>query len=81
LRHAFPYQNSRMTNRGQPKIQAPTRAGKIAAMMVGSEFPGDNNRTLMDVQHSVYGEMVVRLLTGPRDRCLAAASLLRVDDK
>ena len=50
-------------------------------MMVGSEFPGDNNRTLMDVQHSVYGEMVVRLFTGPRDRYLAAAALLRVDDK
>jgi hypothetical protein len=50
-------------------------------MMVGSEFPGDNNRTLMDVQHGVYGEMVVRLFTGPRDRYLAAAALLRVDDR
>lgn len=49
--------------------------------MVGSEFPGDDNHTLMDVQHSVYGEMVVRLFTGPRDRYLAAAALLRVDDK
>ena len=50
-------------------------------MMVGSEFPGDDNRTLMDVQHAVYGEMVVRLFTGPRDRYLAAAALLRVDDQ
>jgi hypothetical protein len=50
-------------------------------MMVGSEFPGDNNKTLMDVQHTAYGEMVVRLFTGPRDRYLAAAALLRVDDK
>jgi len=45
-------------------------------MMVGSEFPGDNNKTLMDVQHTAYGEMVVRLFTGPRDRYLAAAALL-----
>jgi hypothetical protein len=50
-------------------------------MMVGSEFPGDNNDTLMDVQHAAYGEMVVRLFTAPRDRYLAAAALLRVDDK
>ena len=50
-------------------------------MIVGSEFPGDNNDTLMDVQHAAYGEMVVRLFTGPRDRYLAAAALLRVDDK
>jgi hypothetical protein len=50
-------------------------------MTVGSEFPGDNNDTLMDVQHAAYGEMVVRLFTGPRDRYLAAAAQLRVDDK
>jgi len=28
-------------------------AAKVAAMMVGSAFPGDDNRTLMDVQHAV----------------------------
>jgi len=56
-------------------------ASRIAEMMVGSEFPGDNNDTLMDVQHAVYGEMVVRLFTGPRDRYLAAAVLLRVEDR
>jgi hypothetical protein len=56
------------------RLQAPTQASKIAAMMVGSEFPGDNNDTLMDVQHAAYGEMVVRLFTGPRDRYLAAAA-------
>lgn len=50
-------------------------------MIVCSEFPGDDNRTLMDVQHAVYSEMVVRLFTVPRDRYLAAAALLRVDDK
>src|ERR1035438_8624097 len=50
-------------------------------MMVGSEFHGDNNSTLMEVQHSVYGEMVVRLFTGPRDRYLAAAALLRTDNE
>jgi len=49
-------------------------------MMVGSEFPGDDDRTLMSVQHSVYGEMVVRLFTSARDRYLAAASLLRHED-
>jgi hypothetical protein len=43
---------------------------KIAAMMVGSEFPGDNNDTLMDSQHAAYGEMVVRLFTGPHDRLM-----------
>ncbi|MEO7144900.1 MAG: hypothetical protein ABI165_15485 [Bryobacteraceae bacterium] len=35
----------------------------------------------MDAQHAVYGEMVVRLFTGPRDRYFAAAALLRSDDK
>jgi hypothetical protein len=50
-------------------------------MIVGSEFPGDNNDTLMDVQHAVYSEMVVRLFTGPRDRYLAAATLLRLDNE
>jgi hypothetical protein len=45
-------------------------------MMVGSQFPGDNNDTLMLVQHGVYSEMVLRLFTGPRDRYLAAAGLL-----
>jgi hypothetical protein len=50
-------------------------------MTVGSQFPGDNNRVLMGVQHTVYGEMVVRLFTGPRDRYLAAAALLRVDSE
>ena len=48
-------------------------------MMVGSEFPGDNNDTLMNVQHAVYSEMVVRLFTAPRDRYLVAAALLRLD--
>ncbi len=50
-------------------------------MMVGSEFPSDNNDTLMNVQHAVYSEMVVRLFTAPRDRYLTAASLLRVDNE
>ena len=51
----------------------------MSIMMVGSEFPGDNNKTLMHVQHDLYGEMVVRLFTVPRDRYLAAARLLRVE--
>ena len=37
-------------------------------MMVVTEFPGDNNDTLMNVQHAVYSETVVRLFTAPRDR-------------
>ncbi len=48
-------------------------------MMVGSEFPGDNNDTFMNVQHAVYSEIVVRLFTGPRDRYLVAAALLRLE--
>ena len=50
-------------------------------MIVGSEFPRDKNRTLMNVQHGVYGEMVVRLFTGPRDRYRAAAALLRIESE
>ena len=50
-------------------------------MIVGPEFHGDNNRTLMNVQHGVYCEMVVRLFTGPRDRYRAAAALLRADSE
>jgi len=50
-------------------------------MFVGSEFPGDDNHVLMDVQHAVYGEMVGRLFAGPRDRYLTAGRLLRVDDE
>jgi hypothetical protein len=49
-------------------------------MMVGAEFPGDSNEVLMDVQHALYGEMVVRLFTAPRDRYLVAAALLRVEN-
>lgn len=48
-------------------------------MIVCSGFPGDNNRTLMNVQHGVYSEMLARLFTGPRDRYRAAATLLRVE--
>lgn len=50
-------------------------------MIVSSQFSGDNNGTLMDVQHAAYWAMVVRLFTGPRDRYLSAAALLRADDR
>ena len=50
-------------------------------MMVMPEFAGDDNRTLMDIQHSAYGEMVSRLFVAPRNRYLAAATLLQVEDK
>ncbi|MBN9658798.1 MAG: hypothetical protein J0H49_11515 [Acidobacteria bacterium] len=52
-----------------------------SGMMVNPEFPGDNNHVVMDIQHSMYNEIVVRLFTGPRDRYLAAATLLRVEDE
>jgi hypothetical protein len=48
--------------------------------MVCLEFPGDNNRTLMEVQHGVYSEMVARLFAGPRERYLAAAALLGIEN-
>jgi hypothetical protein len=44
-------------------------------------FPADNNQILKDVQNTLYGEMVVRLFMGPRDRYLAAAALLRFDNE
>jgi len=53
---------------------------KITSMLVRSEFPGDNNRVLMGIQHATYGEMVLLLFSGPRDRYLAAAALLRIDN-
>lgn len=53
----------------------------MAAMMVGTEFRGDNNHALMEVQHAVYGEMVVRLYAAPRDQYQAAVRLLRVESE
>jgi hypothetical protein len=48
-------------------------------MWVGTEFPGDTNQTLKDVQFRLYGEMLVRLYSKPRDRYLDAIRLVQVD--
>jgi hypothetical protein len=49
-------------------------------MIVASMFSGDNNSALMQVQSSVYGEMLGRLFMAARERYLAAASLLGVEN-
>jgi hypothetical protein len=48
-------------------------------MWVGTEFPGDTNQTLKDVQFRLYGEMLVRLYNRPRDRYLDACRLVQID--
>ena len=45
-------------------------------MIVGSRFPGDDNETLMWVQHDLYGAHVAALFSYARERYLRAASLL-----
>jgi hypothetical protein len=49
-------------------------------MIVGTEFPGDDNKTLMDVQHALYWELLRWLLVAPRDRYLSASCLLRMEN-
>jgi len=48
-------------------------------MWVGAEFPGDTNQPLKDVQFRLYGEMLVRLYSRPRDRYLDASRLVQAD--
>ena len=48
-------------------------------MWVGTEFLGDTNQALKDVQFRLYGEMLVRLYSRPRDRYLDASRLLQID--
>jgi hypothetical protein len=48
-------------------------------MWVVTEFPGDTNQTLKDVQFYLYGEMLVRLYSKPRDRYLDAIRLVQVE--
>ncbi len=48
-------------------------------MIVVKEFPGDQNDTLMRVQHALYGETLIRLFAAPRDRYLAACRLTEVE--
>jgi len=47
-------------------------------MWVGHEFAGDDNQTLKDVQFRLYGEMLLRLFSRPRDRYLDASRLIQV---
>jgi hypothetical protein len=47
-------------------------------MWVGTEFSGDTNQTLKDVQFRLYGEMLLRLYSRPRDPYLDACRLIQV---
>ena len=49
-------------------------------MMVGTEFSGDDNDTLMDVQFSAYGNLVSHLCAASRERYIAAADLIQIDN-
>jgi hypothetical protein len=48
-------------------------------MWVSIEFPGDANEVLKDVQFQLYGEMLLRLYSRPRDRYLDACRLVQID--
>jgi hypothetical protein len=50
-------------------------------MMVGSEFPGDDNQTLKQIQFDLYGDMVSLLFTTQRQRYIDAANLMEIDTK
>lgn len=47
-------------------------------MWVGSCFVGDTNKTLMDVQHDMYGQTLWHLFESARRRYLSSAGLLNV---
>ena len=48
-------------------------------MWVGTEFPRDTNKALKDVQSRLYGEMLLRLYSRPRDRYLTSCRLVQID--
>jgi hypothetical protein len=48
-------------------------------MWVGTEFPGDTNEVLKEVQFKLYWGMVFRLYSPPRDRYLDACRLIQID--
>lgn len=48
-------------------------------MIVGTKFAGDENKTLKDLQHAMYGELLWWLFIAPRDRYLSASRLLRME--
>jgi hypothetical protein len=50
-------------------------------MIVASEFPGDDDTTLMHIQHDSYCPHVSELFRAARLRYLAAAGLLEVEDE
>lgn len=49
------------------------------SLFVGSEFPGDQNEVLKNVQFRVYGEMLTRLFSRARDRYLDACGVVDVE--
>jgi len=48
-------------------------------MFVGIEFATDTNKTLKEVQHTLYGEMVGRIFDRSRNRYLDACQLAQVE--
>jgi hypothetical protein len=48
-------------------------------MWVGTEFPGDTNKTLKGVQFGLYWELLPLLQSRPRDRYLAACRLVKIE--
>ena len=48
-------------------------------MWVYSRFPGDTNRTLMRIQHDLYGGMVSAIFRAARNRYLEACGLVEVE--
>src|SRR4051812_9448622 len=49
-------------------------------MWVGAVFPGDSNKLLQNVQFQLYGEMLLRLFSQPRDRYLDACRLIQIEN-
>ena len=52
---------------------------EVSTLWVGTEFPSDSNATLKGVQFRLYGEMLVRLYSRPRDRYLEACRLIQIN--
>lgn len=48
-------------------------------MWVGTDFPGDTNKTVKMMQFGLYGEMLLRLFSHTRDRYLDACRLVQVE--
>jgi hypothetical protein len=48
-------------------------------MIVGYAFPDDENKALKEVQFQLYGQILWRLFSKPRERYLDACRLVEVD--